>query len=270
MKFSQAVKVALQTLNKYSPQILTGLSIATGGTALVLTVPSTVKAVRAIDKKKDELQRDLTKTEKFVEGWKFYIVPGIFAVASAGCAIGSCVESSKRIVVLASTLALKEGKIEELKDKIVEKLGSEKGIGVLSEATQAEADKRDDGKKIWEDGTPKDAVFGIVDKDGIAENYPAIKPLWYDNFSGRYFRATQQEIDNSINVINSVLSTGFEDQSLNDLYFELKLPPTTLGEQNGWKGGHDFIKAVKPVEYITHPVTGEAARVFAVNCGYIF
>lgn len=270
MNISQAVKIALKTLNKYSPQILTGLSIASGGTALVLTVPATVKAVRAIDKKEEELKRELTKTEKFVEGWKFYIVPGIFAAASAGCAIGSCVESTKRIVVLASTLALKEGKIEELKNKIVEKLGTEKASDLLASATQTEADKRDDGSKIWEDGTPKDAAFGMVDRDCISENYPAIKPLWYDAFSGRYFRATQTEVDSAINTINAVLSTGFEDQTLNDLYFELKLPRNDLADEHGWKGGHDFIRPVKPDEYITHPASGEAAKVFNVNCSYIF
>lgn len=270
MKFNQMLKSGLQVLNKYSPQILAGIGVATSVTAFALTIPATVKATKAIEKKKEELGRDLTKSEKFVEGWKFYIVPVVLEGLAVTCIVGSCVESTKRLVILASSLALKEKQIEEVKKQIVEKLGVDKGIDVLSSATQADADKRDDGSKIWEDGTPKDAAFGIVDKDGISENYPAIKPLWYDNFSGRYFRATQQEIDNAINVINSVLSTGFEDQSLNDLYFELKLPPTTLGEQNGWKGGHDFIKPVKPVEYITHPVTGEAARVFDVNCGYIF
>lgn len=259
MKFNQLLKSGLQFLNKYSPQILAGVGVTTSVTAFALAIPATVKATKAIEKKKEELGRDLTKSEKFVEGWKFYIVPVILEGLAVTCVVGSCAESTKRLVILASSLALKENQIEEVKKQVLEKFGKNKAMDVLGSAMQVEADKSD--KTIYEARYPNNENTSKV-------TYSEPRPLWFDSLTGHWFRAKETEVQGAINNINYELNSSMGDKALNDLYYELGLPTCLLGEQHGWQGGHDIIKfKIDPEDGpVIYEPTGEAARVFNVNC----
>ena len=252
-------------IKKHLPSILTGAAIATGTGAVIVTVPATVKAVRAVDNAKAEADRDLTKGEVIKVVWKFYIPTAALGASAIACAVLSNVESSKRITALAAAYAMSEEKLEGVRKKLLDKIGEEKTSDVLAEATQEIADEKTDGK-IEEAPIPAST---LLDKEDIPENYPVVKPLWYDSHSGRYFRASQADVDNAMAAINKLIA-GYDEATLNDLYFELGLKDTTDGGMFGWQGGHELLKAVKPDEYITHPSTGEHAKVLTYNCKYLF
>jgi len=254
-------------MKKNLPQFLTGAAIATGTGAVIVTIPATIKSVRACDKAKLEKGADLTKGEVIKTVWKYYIPTAALGATSITCVVMSNVESSKRIAALATAYAMSEEKLEGVRKKLLEKIGEEKGSSILEAATQEEADKVDP-KIEGEDWQPL-PTSAILDREDIPENFPMVKPLWFDRFSGRYFRATQADIDKAVNNINSGLN-GYDTLSVNDFYFELDLKTTDTGEKFGWDGGHDRLNIVKPDEYVTHPTTGEHAKVLSYNCRYLF
>ena len=134
------VKALLNTIGgaikKHLPSILTGAAIATGTGAVIVTVPATVKAVRAVDNAKAEADRDLTKGEVIKVVWKFYIPTAALGASAIACAVLSNVESSKRITALAAAYAMSEEKLEGVRKKLLEKLGADKTSEVLSSAEE--------------------------------------------------------------------------------------------------------------------------------------
>lgn len=253
-------------MKKHLPSILTGAAIATGTGAVVVTVPATVKAVRAVDSAKAEVDRDLTKGEVLKVVWKFYIPTAALGASAIACAVMSNVESSKRITALAAAYAMSEEKLEGVRKKLLEKIGEEKGSSILEAATQEEADKAN--PKIEGEDWKTVPESAILDREDIPENFPTVKPLWFDRKTGRYFRATQSDIDTAFNKINASLNC-YDILTENDLAFELDLTPTDNGDKFGWEGGHDIAKIEKPSEYVTHPVTGEHAKVLSYNSHYL-
>lgn len=254
-------------VKKNLPQILTGAGIATGIGSVVVTIPATIKAVRAHDQAKLEKGADLTKGETLKVVWKYYIPTAALGASSIACVVMSNVESSKRIAALATAYAMSEEKLEGVRRKLLEKIGEEKGSSILEAAAQEEADKANP-KIEGEDWQPLPAS-AILEREDIPENFPAVKPLWFDAQSGRYFRATQADIDNAVNRTNASLNC-YDTLSINDFYDDLGLTHTDSGYKFGWTGGHDILKIVKPDEYVTHPVTGEHAKVLNYNCKYLF
>ena len=57
--------------------------------------------------------------------------------------------------------------------------------------------------------------------------------LFYDEFAGRYFKSTFEELDVAIANINELLMSN-EYVELNDLYENLGLDPTEYGSIIGW------------------------------------
>lgn len=254
-------------MKKNLPQILTGAAIATGTGAVIVTVPATVKSVRACDQAKLEKGSDLTKGEVIKTVWKYYIPTVALGVTSITCVVMSNVESSKRIAALATAYAMSEEKLEGVRKKLLDKIGADKASDILSSATQEDANKAN--PEIEGEDWKTLPASAILEREDIPENFPSIKPLWFDAQSGRYFRATQADIDNAVNRTNASLNC-YDTLSINDFYDDLGLTHTDAGYKFGWIGGHDIIRITKPDEYVTHPVTGEHAKVLNYNCTYLF
>lgn len=61
------------------------------------------------------------------------------------------------------------------------------------------------------------------------------KPLAFDTWSGRYFNATIQDVQEAINDVNSlILDEG--DVDLNTYYDRIGLAPIPMGVNYGWSG----------------------------------
>lgn len=219
----KAVKGAQLSLKKHSPEILTGLGIAGMITTVGLAVKATPKATLLIEEKKVEKGVDkLPPIEVVKTAWKPYIPTILTGTASILCLIGASSTNARRNAALATAYSLSETALRDYKEKVVETVGEKKEREVRDAIAKDQIEKDPLG-------TREVVITGVGDT------------LCYDALSGRYFYSDSDKIKNSINVINERLL----DQSyvsLNDLYYELGLGGTTLGDELGWGISQGLIK----------------------------
>lgn len=218
MRKENAVKVihALKdTLEKRTPELLTGIGIAGMVTTTVLAVRATPKAIMLIDDRKDELEvEELPVTETVKAAWKCYIPAAITCGVSIACLIGASSVNLKRNAALATAYKLSEAALSEYKDAVIETIGEKK-----------EQEVRD---KVAENRVKKNPVTRndvIVTGNGTT--------LCYDALSSRYFQSSLPQIENARNKVNErMLSENYV--SLNDFYAELGMELSKIGDDLGW------------------------------------
>lgn len=202
-------------MSKHSPEILTGLGIGGMVTTVVLAVRATPKALKLIEQEKTEKWVDeLTPMETIKATWKCYIPAALLGTASVGCLVGGSVVSLKRNAVLATAYKLSETALSEYKEKVVETIG-EKKERVLQESVVAD--------KVVE--TPVKSSEVIVTGNG--------KTLCLEPTSMRHFESDMESIKKAVNELNRRMRDEMYI-SLNELYYELGLDGTDLGEMLGW------------------------------------
>jgi hypothetical protein len=203
---------------KHEPEIL----MATGIGGLVFStiwgIRASFKASEAINKYKEEKQRDkLTTKETFKLTWKLYLPVVVSTAASIPCIVMSNHVSNKRYAALATAYTVSETALQEYKDKIVEKFGEDKAQEVNKEVTQ---------DKITTTYSPNGTQI-IMTGNG--------DQLFYEPLSGRYFKSSWSKIEKAANNLNSDALSGMENEiTLNDWFDALGLEPTEAGEILGW------------------------------------
>lgn len=200
---------------KHAPEILIGSGIAAGITGTVLTIPATVKAVRAVDTKKKEEEKDsLTKKEVFKTCWKYYIPPvTMVALSTASLLKGQSVHA-RRTAAITAAYTLSETAFSEYKEKVIETIGEKK-----------EKEVRD---KIAQDHIDRDPINNrevIITGKGDT--------TCYDTWSKRYFKSDLEKIRRAVNELNRQMIQEMY-VSLNDFYDELGLSHSDLGYKMGW------------------------------------
>ena len=236
------LKNVSQKVSKHSPEILTGLGIAGMITSTVLAVRATPKAIRLIEERKEELNKknfdeqldqdyslknhkELDKLgfkETVKTVWKCYVPSAVLTATSAACLIGASSVHIKRNAVLATAYQLSETAATEYRNKVIETIGAKK----------------------------EEAIRDAVNKDRI-ENNPVSKneviitekgnTLCYEHMSGRYFKSDIDKINKAINEINRRINQELY-VSLNDLYDELGLEGTALGNELGWNSNSGLLE----------------------------
>ena len=221
-------------LTKHSPEILTGLGIAGMITSTVLAVKATPKAVALLEERKEEINKKrfdenidkdyslkdhkeidklgVKETVKTV--WKCYIPSAVMTTASIACLIGASSVHIKRNAVLATAYQLSETAATEYRNKVVEAIGAKK-----EEAIRDSVNK----DRVEKNPVTKNEVF-ITEKGNT---------LCYDHMSARYFKSDIDKIHKAINEINRRINQSYY-VSLNELYDELGLDGTSLGDELGW------------------------------------
>lgn len=215
IKFKPLIKTIRSGLAKHSPAILTALGITGMIGTTVLAVKVTPKALDLIENKKEELNKDdLTVVETVKATWKCYVPAAITCATSAACLIGASSVHTKRNAALATAYKLSESALIEYRDKVVETIGEKKEQSVR-------------------DAIAKDHV----EKNPVTNNEVIITDrgytLCYDELSGRYFYSDIEKIKKAANELNRQMLNDMY-VSLNELYYELGLDGTKLGEQMGW------------------------------------
>lgn len=211
---TEVVNVVKTTLTKHSPEILVGVGVAGLLTTTVLAVKATPKALMLIEDAAYDKGEDLTATEKVKAAWKPYIPAVVTAVASTACIIGASSVNAKRNAALATAYTLSETALKEYKSKVVETIGEKKEQAV-----------RD---AIAKDRVEKDPVRNhevIITEKG--------NTLCYDSHSGRYFKSDIEKIRKAENELNRRMLDEMYI-SLNELYYELGLKSTNMGDELGW------------------------------------
>ena len=219
---SQTIK---STLSKRSPEILTGIGIAGMITTTILAVKATPKAMKLLDERYgDNNGHPIPKKEVVKTCWKCYIPSAVTGAASISCLIGASKVNLKRNAALATAYKLSEKMISEYKDAVVDVVGEKKEKLVR--------------EKVAENRMSSDPVTSkevIVASSG--------NTLCYDYYSGRYFRSDFDKIKKAENEINRLLVHEMY-ASLNDLYDELGLEHTRVGDELGWNLDNGLIELV--------------------------
>ncbi len=224
---SQIAKSIRATLTQHSPEILTGIGIASMVTTTILAVRATPTALMILEDAASEKEEwvdvkpnitDLPKIfpvkETFVLTWKCYIPAAVTFVTGVGCIIGASSVNVRRNAALATAYTLSETALKEYKEKVIETIGEKK-------------------EQVVRDSIAKDHI----EKNPIGRNEIIVtgkgSTRCYDCISGRYF---ESEIDNIRKAENELTRQILVDNyaSLNDFYDLIGLSPISLGEDLGW------------------------------------
>ncbi len=181
----------------------------------VLAVKATPKAVKLIEKAEEEKGEKLTKTEVVKVAGPVYIPAVVSGTATIACIFGSNVLNKRQQAAITSAYALLDNTYKDYRDKVKELYGDE------ADKEVKEAIAKD---KYSEE-------INVDDNDG--------KKLFYDDFSGRYFRATIEKVQQAEYEINRDLSMR-DYATVNEFYEYLDIPPIPGGDELGWSTGMNF------------------------------
>ena len=209
----------LKAIERQSPSILTGLGVTGFITTVVLAVKATPRAQHILD---DEVYFRHTTNEPAPKGfdivkltWKCYIPATTVGVMSVACFIGSNSINLRRNAILAGLYTISERAMEEYQEKVIELFGKGKEEKVRDSMSQ---------DKLNEDPISGKAVF----LTGKGET------LFYDSWSGRYFKSDMETIRKTQNDLNHDMLGGEMYSPLNDLYDALGLEGVEAGNHIGW------------------------------------
>lgn len=213
-RFIEATKILAK---KHSPEILTGIGIAGMITSTLLAVKATPKALILINAQTNgnsPCDHKLKPKEVVKITWKCYIPATTVGVISTICLLGACSAHSKRVAGLAAAYKLSEAALSEYQEKVVEVIGEKKEQMVRDKIAQNHIDEHP-----------------AVNREIVVTGGGTTR--CYDSISGRYFNSSRDTIEKAANK----LSRDLLDEmyiSLNDFYYELGIPPTTMGDILGW------------------------------------
>ena len=218
-------KRARFTVEKHSPEILTGIGIAGMLTTTVLAVKATPKALQLIEARKEEEQTEtLPPVEVVKTCWKCYIPAAVTAAASVACLIGASSVSARRNAALATAYKLSESAFADYKAKVVETIGEKKEQAVQDKVAQEQLDKNP---------VSKNEVY-ITGKG---------ETLFRDPCSKRYFTFDIDKLRKVENTLNrNMMTDPFGYISLNEFYDEIGLERTALGDDIGWNVSSGLIE----------------------------
>ena len=209
------IKIIKTGMIKRGPEILAGIAIASSAVAVASAVYVTPIAIKNIEKREEEEQRKLTKTEVVKTVWKLYLPTAVSFGASAACIIGSNRIHAKRAAALATAYTISDTAFKEYRAKVVEELGKEKDKKVMDEVAK---------DRLTEAPKPPATIILSCGDD----------VLCYDSLFNRYFKSRMDKIQKAVNDINYDLMHEMYI-SVNELYAEIGLPPIEgMGDDLGW------------------------------------
>lgn len=195
-------------LSRNSSTILTCVGGVGVVATLVTAVKATPKAMALIEDAKAEKGEDLTRVETAIVAAPAYIATAVLGVSSLVCIFGANALNKRQQASMISAYALLDNSFKEFKAKVQELYGE----GTVSVV------RGEIAKDHYEDAD-------IQVHDG--------KQLFYDDFSGRYFESTMENVLNAELKINRMLAqdTGVY---LNEFYDLLGIDTIEYGDYMGW------------------------------------
>jgi hypothetical protein len=211
-----------KTVGKNSPTILTALGVTGLFTTVILAVKATPKALIILDEEAEYREAEsengeiepINVRDIIALTWKCYLPAGVMGVLTAACIISSNSINIKRNKALAGAYLLAETALKDYQAKVIENMGKEKHREIKGQVAQ---------DKIVKNPVSKSEVIPT----GKGET------LCFDALSGRYFMSDRETIRAALNNLSrDLMSEMFI--TLNQVYYELGLEGTKLGEQVGW------------------------------------
>lgn len=228
---SQMVKNLGGAISKNSPVILTSLAVGGVITTGVLAIRATPKALEIIKEETDKREyevdyngtsKPLTKRDVFLATWPCYIPAASVAVATIACIVGVNSVHSRRNAALGAVYSITESAFKNYQEHVRETIGNNKETKIRDEIAK---------KHVAEHpASSREVIF--TGKGNV---------LCYDTISGRYFKSDIESIRRLENEKNRQLRDEMFI-SLNDIYCDLGLTPTKLGDDLGWSMDAGYIQ----------------------------
>lgn len=185
--------------------------VATG----VMAAKATPKALILLQQAKEEKNEELKTYEKVITVAPAYIPATLVGVSTIACIFGAHVLNKKQQAALMSAYALLNTSYQDYKNKTKEVLGE---AGEKEIRTELAKDKAKEQEVKDED-------------DG--------KNLFYDEYSKRYFRATNEAILRAEYELNKEVTTNFY-ATLNEYYDMIGLDKIDSGDSIGWSSSQMY------------------------------
>lgn len=180
------------------------------GTA-VMAAKATPKAILLIEEAEQEKDEELTKFETVCAAAPAYIPSLVLGLSTLVCIFGANSLNKRQQAALTSAYALLNTSYKEYKEKFKELYGEEASNRVIEEIAK---DKYEEEKESEDDGLE----------------------LFYDEYSGRYFRSTTYTVQYAEYMVNrEMIMRGYV--YLNEFYEALGLEPIDGGDELGWSPG---------------------------------
>ncbi len=217
-----------KTLRKNAPIIFKIAGLAGLIISPILAVPSTVKAVRACDRRKEELEIEKLPVGEIVKtSWKYYIpILSLMGASTVSMVNGESL-SSKRTAFLSAAYNAAEQTLVDYKEETRKQIGETKERQIEQKVYEKQvAEKKESQKSI-----------GVQGEGGT---------LFYEPITGTFFYSTRNKIDKAFNELSAqMIRENYVD--LEDLFNYLGLRVVDACHLVGWSAGKH--KTVEP-EYI--------------------
>lgn len=195
-------------VKRNAPTILTCM----GGVGVVATsimaVKATPKALLVLEKAKEEKGDELTKLEKVQLVAPAYIPSVLVGTATIACIFGANMLNKRQQASLMSAYAMVSNSYQEYREKVRELYGKESDENVKNEIAKDNYKEAD-----------------IPEGEGFE--------LFFDEFSGRFFRSTMAKVLQAQYQINRDLSLQ-DWATVNDFYDYMNVPHVDGGDIIGW------------------------------------
>lgn len=223
----------MRDLKRNAPKILKIGSLIGLIVTPVLTVPATVKAVRACDRRKEELGVEKLPVGEIVKtSWKYYIPAAALMTSSTVGAINGERIDIKRTGLLREACNAAEQTIADYKEETLNKLGEKKA----KEIETGVLEKRTD--RLLED---RENLLIQGDNSNGAT-------LFCEPITGTLFYSTRNKIDKAFNELSAqMIRENYVD--LGDLFDYLGLRRVEACNGYGWSSSR--VKTITP-DYIWH------------------
>ena len=209
-------------LSRNASTILTIIGgVGVVGTA-VLAAKATPKAIALVDEVKEEKGEELTTWETVKVAGPAYIPAVAVGASTLLCIFGANILDKRSQAALTSAYALIDNAYKEYKGKLKELYGEEAHNNVMDAIMVEKAEE------IRVSNYNLTSYCDLSIADGTSE-----PRLFYDEYSGRCFETTVEQVMNAEYHINrNFVLRGYV--TLNEFYEFLGLEPTEYGSTVGW------------------------------------
>ena len=207
-----------EELRSHSPTILAGLGIGGFITAIIMTAKAAPKAERALEREEIE-NYDASLKEKVLLVAPIYAPVAGMVLISTACIVGSNRMHQYRYASVLALYTIGERSLDRWQRATLDTVGEKKYESIQEKAGEPDKD-------------PPPSMF--IDDE---------RTMFYDVFSGRYFRADSIEtIRQIINDLNKEMYDA-DFATVNDFYYRIGLPAMEFGEEWGWSPAYGSIYA---------------------------
>ena len=171
----------------------------------------------------EELGPDAKWIDKLKAAGPVYLPAAGMFILSAGCIVGGCAVGEKKAAIMASLYSMSEATLRKYEQEIVDKVGEKKAKEIHDSVAQDLLDERP--------LTPTEVI--LTGKGNV---------LFFDPWSGRYFRSSLDAVKNDIADYNTFVSSQCW-ATFNDFYDCLGIGEAQCAEYFGYNLDHKLVVA---------------------------